>query len=152
MPIIFSVFPVWHAFRWQAGIILCQIDMSKILIFTSDVALGNIIASAVADLTDEVVRTASAPGMAQLIDNDRFALVIIATTRTLAIDARLDAAVRRLHRCGMPVFVILRQLSEVRATRLLRSGIDQCMTFPINIHRLRRKVRERVVNGMIAES
>ncbi|MDE6140683.1 MAG: hypothetical protein K2J31_07940 [Alistipes sp.] len=126
--------------------------MSRILIFTPDVAVGNIIAAAVADLAGEVVRTTSACGMAQLIDNESFALVIIASTRSLAIDSRLDAVVGRLHRCGMPVFVILRQLSEVRATRLFRCGVDQCMTFPINIHRLRRKVREQIVNGMPAES
>lgn len=125
--------------------------MSKILIFTPDVALGNIIASAVADLAGEVVCTTSPCGLFGMIDSDGFALVLIASTRSLAIDSRLDAVVRRLHRCGIPVFVILRQLSEVRATRLLRSGIDQCMTLPINIHRLRRKVRERIVNATPAE-
>jgi len=135
-----------------AEITLCENFMSRILIFTPDAAVGNIIASAVADMTGEVVRTSSACGMAQLIDNVPFALVIIASTRALAADSRLDAVVRRLHRCDIPVFVILRQLSEQRATRLFRSGVDQCMTFPINIHRLRRKVHERIVNSTPAES
>lgn len=125
--------------------------MSRILIFTPDAAVGNIVASAVADLASEVVRTSSACGMAQLIDNGSFDLVIIASTRSLAIDARLDAVVRRMHGCGIAVFVILRQLSEQRATRLFRSGVDQCMTFPVNIHRLRRKVRGQIVEKIDAE-
>lgn len=126
--------------------------MSRILIFTPDAAVGNIMVSAVADLAGEVVRTSSACGMAQLIDNGSFDLVIISSTRSLALDARLDAIVHRLHESGISVFVILRQLSEQRATRLFRSGVDQCMTFPVNIHRLRRKVREQIVHGLNVES
>lgn len=121
--------------------------MSRILIFTSDMSTCNIVASAVADLADETVRTTSMQGVMQHVENEDFSLIIMASTRSLATESRLDRTIGHLHRCGIPVVLILARLSEQRATRLLQCGVDQCMTFPINLHRLRRKVHEQITGG-----
>lgn len=120
--------------------------MPKILIFTPDTVIGNIMASAVADLADEVVCATTACDMDAALCRGRLALIIIASTRSLGSDVRLDLMTEYLHRRGIPVFVVLEHLSESRATRLLQCGIEQCMTFPINMHRLRRKVRDVIIN------
>ncbi len=93
----------------------CRYDMSRILIFTSDMSTCNIVASAVADLADETVRTTSMQGVMQHVENEEFSLIIMASTRSLATESRLDRTIGHLHRCGIPVFPYTRP--ALRAAR-----------------------------------
>jgi len=55
--------------------------------------------------------------------------------------------VERLRRAGgnPRLYVLMWHHSERVALALLERGVDQCMTFPVNLARLRRKVAETLI-------
>ncbi len=67
-------------------------------------------------------------------------LLIIAIAHYSPEDNTLYRTVARLHAMGLDIFVITSHHSVRHTMHLLAGGVRQCMTLPLSIERLRRKV------------
>lgn len=76
-------------------------------------------------------------------------LVIIAVDNYSPTDNTLYRTVERLRRAGVEIFVITHHHSVRHTLHLLGAGVRQCMTFPIAVERLRRKVLEHLATKPI---
>lgn len=67
-------------------------------------------------------------------------LLIIAVAHYSPEDNTLYRTVERLHALGLDIFVITNHHSVRHTMHLLAGGVRQCMTLPLSVERLRRKV------------
>mgnify|MGYP003305991794 FL=1 len=121
-----------------------------ILIYSPQAEAGALIGAIVADLGAEVVETESVERVLKLTSELRPSLIILLDTAPLRNGCDIVARLRRVHqekttlRGDMAIYVVTWQQSEECVLSLLDSGIDQYLTFPISIERLRHKVYKQI--------
>lgn len=118
--------------------------MHRILIVSDDTFLRDLVRLTLADLGAEVRCVADAPGMRTVCRRMLFDLVIVLR---VGIFLGGDEPVRRLRPAGLrrpAVYVISWQQAEQTVLSLLEAGVDQYMTFPVSLQRLRRKVADEL--------
>lgn len=76
-------------------------------------------------------------------------LVLIAVDNYSTTDNALYRTVERLRRADVEIFVITHHHSVRHTLHLLGAGVRQCMTFPIAVERLRRKIIEHLATKPI---
>ena len=118
--------------------------MHRILIVSDDTFLRDLVRLSLAGLGAEVRCVTDASGMRTLCRRMLFDLVIV-----LHVGVFLggDDPVRRLRPVGLrrpAVYVLSWQQSEQTVLSLLEAGVDQYMTFPVSLQRLRRKVADEL--------
>ncbi len=114
--------------------------MYRILIVSDDAFLRDVIRMALHDMPAEVRCADSAGTMFVRVRQVLFDLVIVLDATPFLCDSD---AVRRLRPTGLrrpAIYVVSWQQAEQTVLSLLECGVDQYMTFPLNLHRLRAKV------------
>lgn len=121
-----------------------------ILIYSPQAEAGALIGAIVADLGAEVVETESVERVLKLASELRPSLIILLDTALLRNGCDIVARLRRARkeqttrRGDTAIYVVTWQQSEECVLSLLDSGIDQYLTFPISIERLRHKAYKQI--------
>ena len=129
---------------------LGKMGKKRIVIYSASQAEGALLEAMVSDIGAEVVEAESAEHLTSIVVTLRPSLVIIADIAPLIngcnIAQRLRQQLRSHHaEAGRTtIFVVAWQQSEQMVLSLIESGIDQLLTFPISIERLRHKAREEL--------
>lgn len=115
--------------------------MHRILIVSEDPFLRDMVRFSLAGLDAEMRCPETVPGAARLCRRVLFDLVIVLTVSPFSCcDGVLP---RRAEGMRRPVvYVVAWQQSEQAVLSLLENGVDQYMTFPVNLQRLRGKVAD----------
>lgn len=114
--------------------------MHRILIVSDDEFLRNLVRLSLLDMQVEVRCAAGAEEMQRQCRRVLFDLVIVLHVSPFLC---ADNPVRDLRPAGLkrPLFYVVSwQQSEQTVLSLLECGVDQYMTFPVSLQRLRRKV------------
>ena len=132
------------------GIIFPNRMAKTILIYSPQAEAGALIGAIVADLGAEVVETESVEKVLKLASELRPSLIILLDTALLRNGCDIVARLRRARqeqtsrRGDTAIYVVTWQQSEECVLSLLDSGIDQYLTFPISIERLRHKAYKQI--------
>lgn len=116
--------------------------MHSILIVSNDLFLRDMLRHALRGLQVEVRCVDDAGQMLLLCRQVAFDLVIVTG---VAAFLRGDDPMRRLRPPGLrrpALFVLSWQQAEQTVMSLLESGVDQYITFPVGLHRLRAKIAD----------
>lgn len=114
--------------------------MHRILIVSENDLLRDLIRLSLADMQAEIRSTRGAVEMERLCSQVLFDVVIVLHTAPFlgghdVVNTLRPQGLRR------PVFYVVSwQQSEQTVLSLLESGVDQYLTFPLSLHRLRTKV------------
>ena len=114
--------------------------MNRILIVSDDIFLRDMVRLSLIDMRTEVRCAADADEMEGLCRRVLFDLVIVVGTS--AFFSGCDV-VRTLRPAGLKrplVYVVAWQHAEQTVLSLLECGVDQYMTFPVSLQRLRTKI------------
>jgi CheY-like chemotaxis protein len=121
-----------------------------ILIYSPQAEAGALIGAIVADLGAEVLETESVERVLKLASELHPSLIILLDTALLRNGCDIVARLRRARqeqttrRGDVAIYVVTWQQSEECVLSLLDSGIDQYLTFPISIERLRHKAYKQI--------
>lgn len=118
--------------------------MQKILVVSDDVFLRNLVCLSFADMQIEVCAAAGLSEMERLCGRVLFDVIIV--LRTSPFLCGCDR-VRELRPMGLRrplLYVVSWQQAEQTVLSLLECGVDQYMTFPVNLQRLRMKVADEL--------
>ncbi len=119
--------------------------MQRILIVSDDEFLRQMVCRTLCDLDAEVKSTPCNTEMEQLCRRMLFDLVIVLQAAPF-LCGRDPIGTLRPRGLRRPLFYVVSwQQSEQTVLSLLESGIDQYMTFPVNLQRLRAKVAHDLI-------
>lgn len=118
--------------------------MRRILIVAEDAFARDVIRLSLAGLGAEVRCTAGCEGMRTLCRREAFDLVIVLQAAPFLCGGNPVREVRPAGLRHSVVYVLSWQQAEQTVLSLLESGVDQYMTFPVNLQRLRRKVADEL--------
>lgn len=121
----------------------------RIAILGSSEYIVHAIAAALRSELYTVLAFDSADALLDMAAFHHLSLVIIAVDNYSPTDNTLYCMVERLRRAGIEIFVITHHRSVRHTLHLLGAGVRQCMTFPIAVERLRRKVLEHLATKPI---
>ena len=114
--------------------------MHRILIVSDDIFLRDVIRLSLADMQADVRCASDADAMEGSVRRVLFDLVIV---RDVAFLFTGCDVVRTLRPAGLGrplVYVVAWQQAEQTVLSLLECGVDQYMTFPVSLQRLRTKI------------
>lgn len=114
--------------------------MYRILIMSGDAVLRKAVAFTLNDLDAHIECTDRMETMLSLFRREAFDLVIVVGTAAQMCRHEVMETLRADKRRPPRVFVISWAQSEGVSRRMLTLGVNQYMTLPISLHRLRRKV------------
>lgn len=110
----------------------------SIAILAEDRALMQMLAALFRGMCHSIYLADSEAELIHRLDVTPLDLVIMATTVPFAADGTIEHKVRHIHLCGASIIVLMRSHRHRHTLRLLGAGVDYCMTFPLNLQRLRR--------------
>ena len=116
----------------------------RVAVVATEEATAQLLAAAIDGCCNIVVFIANESELSSLLDIVEFDLVVVATTAIHNDNERLMVTIAAIRRTRASIFVVARHLSVATTLQLLSSGVSQCMSFPINLYRLRRKVKEQL--------
>ena len=117
----------------------------RIAVVASEEITAQLLAAAIDGCGNVVVFTANESQLSSLLDIISLDLVVVASTSIHNDDELLMDIVSEIRHTRASIFVVARNLSVATTLQLLSSGVSQCMSFPINLYRLRRKVKEQLM-------
>lgn len=136
---------IWHGFGQGSRAGQARHGaMHRILIVSDDTFLSNLVRLSLAGPGVDVRCVPNAAEMRDLCRRMLFDLVIVLRVGVFLCG---DDAVRRLRPAGLrrpAVYVLSWQQSEQTVLSLLEAGVDQYMTFPVSLQRLRCKVADEL--------
>ncbi len=133
----------WHTFRHYRGV--NRRDRAyRIAIVASNSDTSHLLGATIDSHNTVVICTESCAELLDIVRHVRFDLVIIASTELHIDTSALMSLIGDVRATGADLFVILRNLGVPTTLELLGCGVAQCMTFPVNLYRLRRKVKEHL--------
>lgn len=117
--------------------------MRRIVIFSDNLFLSRAVSLSLAGLGAEVCCVSSRGEWLRTCERGAVDLLIVLRAAGLLARGR---EVERLRRAGgnPRLYILTWHHSERIVLALLELGADQCMTFPVNLSRLRRKVAEEL--------
>ena len=116
----------------------------RILIVAEDAFACEVVHAALEGLEAEVYCTADCEGMRTLCRRMTFDLIIVLRASMFLCGGNPVREVRPAGLRHPVVYVLSWQQTEQTVLSLLEAGVDQYMTFPVNLQRLRRKVVEEL--------
>lgn len=116
--------------------------MRRILIVSEDPFLRDMVRFALGGLDAEVRSAADAEDAERVSSKVLFDLMIVLTVAPFACCGCIEPRKKGLRR--PVVYVVAWQHSEQAVLSLLENGVDQYMTFPVNLQRLRGKVADEL--------
>ena len=117
----------------------------RVAVVANEEITAQLLAAAIDGCCNIVVCTANESELDPLLNIVEFDLVVVATTALHNDNEHLMATIAAIRRTQASIFVVARHLSVATTLHLLGSGVSQCMSFPINLYRLRRKVKEQLM-------
>ena len=115
--------------------------MHRILIVSDEEFLRDVIRLSLADMQADVRCASDVPDMQRMVRRMLFDLVVVVGTSAFFTGCDV---VRTLRPAGLGrplVYVVAWQQAEQTVLSLLECGVDQYMTFPVSLQRLRRPGR-----------
>lgn len=115
-------------------------DMHRILIVSDEEFLRDVIRLSLADMQADVRCASDVPDMQRMVRRMLFDLVVVVGTSAFFTGCDV---VRTLRPAGLGrplVYVVAWQQAEQTVLSLLECGVDQYMTFPVSLQRLRTKI------------
>ena len=138
---------IWHLAHFSIGKSGKQsvMQQTKIAIYSPCRFAAAMVAEVVADSRAEVVCCSSIEQLLSAYGSQRADIVIILDIKPFINGEELTSKLR--HKRGKPlIYVVSWQQSEQMVLSLLESGVDQYMTFPICMSRLRGKSQNAMCN------
>lgn len=117
---------------------------NRILIVAEDAFARDVIRLSLAGLGAEVRCVSDCAGMRALCRRMTFDLIIVLQSAMFLCGGNPVREVRPAGLRHPVVYVLSWQQAEQTVLSLLEAGVDQYMTFPVNLQRLRRKVAEEL--------
>lgn len=117
---------------------------SRILIVAEDAFVCDVVRSSLAGLGAEVHCVADCEGMRTSCRRMTFDLIIVMQAAMFLCGGNPVREVRPAGLRRPVVYVLSWQQAEQTVLSLLEAGVDQYMTFPVNLQRLRRKVADEL--------
>lgn len=114
--------------------------MHRILIVSDEEFMRDVIRLSLADMRAEVRYASGVPEMQRMAHRMLFDLVIIVGTSAFFSGCDVVRLLRPAELRRPLVYVVAWQQAEQTVLSLLESGVDQYMTFPVSLQRLRTKV------------
>ena len=114
--------------------------MHRILIVSDEEFLRDVIRFSLADMQADVRCASDVPDMQRMVRRMLFDLVVVVGTSAFFTGCDV---VRTLRPAGLGrplVYVVAWQQAEQTVLSLLECGVDQYMTFPVSLQRLRTKI------------
>ncbi len=114
--------------------------MHRILIVSDEEFLRDVIRLSLADMQADVRCASDVPDMQRMVRRMLFDLVVVVGTSAFFTGCDV---VRTLRPAGLKrplVYVVAWQHAEQTVLSLLECGVDQYMTFPVSLQRLRTKI------------
>lgn len=118
--------------------------MHRILIVSDDTFLCDLIRLSLADMGVEVHCSADAAGMRTLCRRMLFDLIVVLDTGIFFAGGVSVRAVRPAGLRRPAVYVLSWLQSEQTVLSLFEEGVNQYLTFPVSLGRLRRKIAEEI--------
>ncbi len=134
----------WHGFGAMWRVEIKVGTMSRILIVSEEAFLGELLRWALADLGVEVRSASNIGRMTELCRNTKIDLVVLLGAGHFCGGVDPVRSVRPMGARRPVIYVLAWQQSEHTVMSLLEAGVDQYMTFPVNLYRLRRKIVEEL--------
>lgn len=116
----------------------------KIVIYSPSSATAGLIAEVVAESCRKVICCLTADQTVATCQREEPDLVIILLITPFMSGSDLVRRIRHIDKCRPPIYVISWQQSEQTVLSLLECGVDQYLTFPICMGRLRGKAIEQL--------
>lgn len=117
---------------------------NRILIVAEDAFACDVIRLSLVGLGAEVRCVSDCAGMRTLCRRMTFDLIIVLQSAMFLCSGNPVREVRPAGLRHPVVYVLSWQQAEQTVLSLLEAGVDQYMTFPVNLQRLRRKVAEEL--------
>lgn len=115
-------------------------SVPRILILSSDELLAELVCTSLAGLEVEICLVSDRASFERLTERQVFDLVIALHLRPFCCGAEVIGRLRPRRLRRPEIYVVSWQQSEQAVLGLLECGVDQYMTFPLNLMRLRGKV------------
>lgn len=115
-------------------------SVPRILIFSSDDLLAELVCTSLAGLEVEIRLVSDLEAFERLTERQLFDLVIALHVWPFRCGAEVLRRLRPARLRRPAIYVVSWQQSEQTVLGLLECGVDQYMTFPLNLMRLRGKV------------
>ena len=112
----------------------------NVAVLAADSIVAQMIAAAIESAQCRAITLIDEQDLFTHLAKQHIDLTILATTYPFVADSLIEHKVRHIHLSGSRLFVLMRRYDEYHVMRLLGAGVEQCMTFPINLVRLRNKV------------
>ena len=140
--------PLWHGFGpvVRAGIVgpADRIMHHRILIVAEDAFVRDVIRLSLVGLEAEVRCVEDGERMRRLCRRMQFDLIIVLQATMFLCGGNPVREVRPAGLRRPVVYVLSWQQAEQTVLSLLEAGVDQYMTFPVSLQRLRRKVADEL--------
>lgn len=118
--------------------------MHRILIVSDDAFLCDLVRLSLADTGVEVHCTAGAAGLRTMCRRMLFDLIVVLDTGLFLAGGEPVREVRPAGLRRPAVYVLSWQQSEQTVLSLLEEGVNQYLTLPVSLQRLRRKIAEEL--------
>lgn len=130
---------LWHIFRLLFGAIIGAMTQKKVIIYSLYDHSARLIEGVLSNMGCWVTRCKTSEQMIALCRSANPSLVIILNSSLLINGSELIRDIRPNTKHEPLIYVISWQQSEQVVLSLLEIGVDQYMTFPICLHRLKAK-------------
>lgn len=114
--------------------------MYRILIASGDEVLRRTLAFSLHDMDTKVDFAPTKEDMLAMCRTSKFNLIMLVGTMLPMCRQDVMEVLRPDGQRPPKIYVISWQHADLPTQRLLRSGVDQYMTLPVNLHRLRNKI------------
>lgn len=116
----------------------------RVAVIATEETTAQLLAAVIDGCCNIVVCTTNESEFRSLLSIIEFDLVVVATAALHNDTEHLMTTIAAIRRTQASIFVVARHLSVATTLQLLSNGVSQCMSFPINLYRLRRKVKEQL--------
>ncbi len=123
--------------------------MPRILIVADNRFTRDLIRLSLLDLDAEIRCAADYAAMRQICRRMTFDLIIVLQAALFLCGSDPVHEVRPAGLRRPKIFVLSWQQAEQTVLSLLEAGVDQYLTFPVSLHRLRRKVADELYDNLL---
>ena len=143
-PLFFQLFSIWHTFRTHGAANFRPMSSRKIVIYAPRRSEATLIAAILHGLHARIVCCSTAEQVIASCRQEQADVLIVTTVTPFLDGSEFLSQVRRKGEQMPAIYVISWQQSEQIVLSLLECGVDQYLTFPICMNRLRMKAQAQL--------
>ena len=137
--IFFHSCSFWHIFRPTVSPNPHIMNRGTVLIYSQHTLQATLLAAIVSDCHSQIICSSNLAHTIEICQAQKPPLIIFLNTAPFMNGQRLTESIRSIGHYHPTIYVISWQQSEHTVLSLLECGVDQYMTFPICMTRLRSK-------------